>query len=208
MQGKELLHNVKGYLVGVFSLGKQSLDVKMNYIIKILITELRKVTIISDSMAKYVSGIEGCIVQAFRGDTIARLTQRLQRQEAELEKFQYVIFHVGTNDIGNRASKREMLSDFGNLIGVCRKIKPSINICISAIIPRPIDHSVTDLVISEVNSYLNKEMSKDMQFKFLCTYKPFTLFFFVIGFCCLFLFFCFGRWVGPSLVKSMFDYYL
>ena len=125
-------------------------------------------------MAKYVSGIEGCKVQAFRGDTIARLTQRLQRGEADLENFQFVIFHVGTNDIGNRASKREMLSDFGNLIGVCRKIKPSISICISAILPRPIDHSITEVVIREVNSYLNKEMRKQMQFKFVCTYKPFT----------------------------------
>ena len=89
----------------------------------------------------------------------ATLIQRLHRQEAQLENFHFVIFHVGTNDIGNRASKKEILSDFGNIIGVCRKIKPSINICISAILPRPIDHSITDFVIREVNFY-NKRWVK------------------------------------------------
>ena len=88
----------------------------MNCILKILITELRKVPIISDSMAKYVSGIEGCIVQAFQGDSITRLTQRLQRHEAELENFQFVVFNVEINCIGNRTTKREILSLFGNLI--------------------------------------------------------------------------------------------
>lgn len=138
------------------------------------IAELKKVTIISDSIAKYISGIDGCVTQPFRGDTIAKLTNRLQYHEADLESFDYVIFHVGTNDIGNRASAKHIISDYGNLIGVCRKVKPSINIVVSAILPRPIDHKITDPVIREVNSYLNKFMSKDMNFKFVCSYKPFT----------------------------------
>lgn len=91
-----------------------------------------------------------------------------------LEDFDFVIFHVGTNDIGKRSSFNSIVSDFGNLIAVCRKVKSSIRIIVSAIIPRPVDHFVTDPVIRRVNSYLFKNMSKNMNFKFICTYKPFT----------------------------------
>lgn len=135
---------------------------------------MRKVTIISDSIAKYVSGIDGVVVQAFSGDTISRLTNRLLSRQASLENFDYVIFHVGTNDIANRSSFNAIISDFGNLIAMCRKVKPSIKIIVSAILPRPVDHDITEPVIKQVNSYLLKRMSKNMNFQFICTYKPFT----------------------------------
>ena len=48
-----------------------------------MISEAKKV-IISDSMAKYVSGIEGVRLQAFRGDTVARLINRIANREADL----------------------------------------------------------------------------------------------------------------------------
>lgn len=135
---------------------------------------MRQVTIISDSIAKYVSGIDGVVVQAFSGDTVSRLANRLLSRQASLEQFDYVIFHVGTNDIANRASFNAIISDFGNLIAICRKVKPNIKIIVSAILPRPVDHATTDSVIRQVNSYLMKNMSRNMNFRFICTYKPFT----------------------------------
>lgn len=81
---------------------------------------------------------------------------------------------MGTNDIGNRACFKAIISDFGNLVAICRKQKPKINIIISAIIPRPKDHLVTDPMIRGVNKYLDKNMSKNHNFKFIYTYKPFT----------------------------------
>ena len=72
----------------------------------IIITELRKVTIMSDSIAKYVTVIDGVTFQAFRGDTISRITNRLLTGEAKIEKIDFVIFHVGTNDIGRGAFSR------------------------------------------------------------------------------------------------------
>lgn len=137
------------------------------------VPEAKKVTIISDSIAKYITGIDGMLLQAFSGDTLARLTNRLLTKEANIEPFDYVLFHVGTNDIGKRASFHSIMSDFGNLIGVCRKVKPGIKIIISAIIPRPVDHEITDPMIRKVNKYLQLNMSKNMNFKFICTYKPF-----------------------------------
>lgn len=66
------------------------------------------------------------------------------------------------------------MSDFGNLVAICRKQNPGIKIIISAIIPRPRDHSDTDPMIRSVNTYLQKTMSKRLNFHFICTYKPFT----------------------------------
>lgn len=101
------------------------------------------------------------------------MANRLKNGEVTLSDFDYVIFHVGTNDVGNKASFDAMISDYGNLIGICRKVKPNINIVISAILPRPVDHDITDTHIRRVNSYLLNNMSKSMNFKFIKTYRPF-----------------------------------
>ena len=52
-----------------------------SYSVYVYITEVRKVTIISDSIAKYVSGIEGCT-----GNTMYKLTNRIQTKDADLNK--------------------------------------------------------------------------------------------------------------------------
>ena len=58
-------------------------------------------------------------------------------------------------------------------MGICRTKKPSIQIIVFAILPRPVDHAVTDPVVRGVNKHLKEFMSKSMRFKFVCTYKPF-----------------------------------
>ena len=90
-----------------------------------------------------------------------------------LDKFDYVLIHVGTNDVARKALFDEIISDYGNLVGICRKVKPGIKILISAILPRPVDHENTDQVIKRINGYLLNNMSKAMNFKFLKTYRPF-----------------------------------
>ena len=91
-----------------------------------------------------------------------------------LNNFGVVIFHVGTNDIDIRAFFKAIISDFGNLIAICRKENPGIRITIPAIILRPKDHSLTDQMIRDVNSYLSKNIFKSQNFKCICKYKPFT----------------------------------
>lgn len=138
-----------------------------------LVAEMKKVTIVSDSIAKYVFGIEGVLLQAFRGDTIGRISSRIKSGEVKLNGFDYVIFHVGTNDIGRKSPFDSIISDYGNLIGICRQANPNIKIIMSAILPRPIDHDVTDNIIRRVNGYLNSNMSKPMNFRFIKTFRPF-----------------------------------
>ena len=55
-----------------------------------------------------------------------------------LDKFAYVLIHVGTNYVARKASFDGIISDYSNLVGICRKVKPSIKILISAILPRPV----------------------------------------------------------------------
>ena len=84
-----------------------------------------------------------------------------------------MIIHVGTNDIGERAPYQSIISDYGNPIGIIRQKKRGINIIMSAIIPRPKDYALSDPMIRKNKQYLQKSMSKNMNFKFICTYKPF-----------------------------------
>ena len=52
------------------------------------------------------------VLQAFSGDTIARLANRLINKEATIDNFNYVIFQVGTNDIAKKASFQSIISYF------------------------------------------------------------------------------------------------
>ena len=54
-----------------------------------------------------------------------------------------------------------------------RRKYPKINIIMSAIIPRPRDHGNTEDPIKRINSYMEKVMSKTLNFKFINTYRPF-----------------------------------
>ena len=138
-----------------------------------IFAEYREVTIIADSIAKSLSGLHGVTLQIFSGLAIIQIASEIDNDGANLEPYGYVIIHAGTNAIGYRCSYRDILSDYGNLVVICRKKKPSIQIVISAILTRPKDHVITDPVIRDVNKHLRLYMSKSMRVKFVCTYKPF-----------------------------------
>lgn len=143
------------------------------YLCIYLFAELKRVTIVSDSIAKYVTGIDGVHLQAFSGDTIARMANRVLSGQVNLDNYDYVLFHVGTNDVARKSDFESIISDYGNLIGICRRKKPNINIIISAILPRPVDHDRSDPIIRRINAYLNRTMCKSLNFKFIPTYRPF-----------------------------------
>lgn len=110
-------------------------------------------------------------LSAYPGATIAKLSLLFSRGEINLEPHEIIIVHVGTNNIGRRDSYEDILSDFGNLIASIRKCKPSIRIIVSSILPRPVDHDITDSMIKKVNLCLRTRMSQDLGFKFICSYK-------------------------------------
>ena len=131
--------------------------------------------ILGDSIPKYVSDIEGVKLQSFSGDTIAKLSHKIDTEQVSMENFDYALIHVGTNDVDNLVNiepkykqkqfdiKRAyicMNSDYGNLIEVIRKKKPKLSIFLSAILPRPKDHMNTDPLIRKVNGNIEKQMAK------------------------------------------------
>ena len=97
--------------------------------------------------------LDGVVVKCFPSATIAKLS-RLLSTDVNLHNFEYIIIHVGTNNIGNRDSFGNILSDYGNLIASVKKLKSSIRIIVSAILPRPVDHDNTDSMIKAVNMEL------------------------------------------------------
>ena len=86
----------------------------------------------------------------------------------QLDKFDFVIYHLCTNDIGLRTKAKHLLSDYANLVAVSRKVNTHIKIVILAILPIPVDYKVSQSVIKEVSSYLNEFMRKDHP------YHPYT----------------------------------
>lgn len=136
-----------------------------------MLTEYRKVIIVGDSIIKDLNHIDGVTLKAFPGATIGKLAVLFSKGHISLEEYDYIIIHVGTNNVGNRNSVDHIKSDYGNLVATVRKLKPHIRIVISSILPRPVDHKITDPVIRDINKYLNSVMSKDLNFKFICSYK-------------------------------------
>ena len=114
----------------------------------VLFTENRRVIILGDSIVKDLPPIDGVFIKSFPGATIANLAMHIDNRYVNLTKFDYIIVHVGTNNIDNRDSMGAMLSHYGNLIGSIKVKKPSIRIIMSSILPRPYDHEDTDIMIS------------------------------------------------------------
>jgi lysophospholipase L1-like esterase len=109
----------------------------------------------------------------YPGTTISRLAHLFWSKRISLEKFDFIIVHVGTNDVAQGRSVGSILSDYGNLIAAIRSVKRSISIIVSSILPRPVDQKITDGVIFEINTNLRENISKDLSFKFVRSYRPF-----------------------------------
>ncbi|XP_053409046.1 uncharacterized protein LOC128559928 [Mercenaria mercenaria] len=135
--------------------------------------DCRKVVIVGDSIIKHIPPIEGVTVKSFPGATIGKLHYLLEKGFLSLKGFSYIILHVGTNNIARNCSVSDMLADFTNLLAKIRKISPEIHIIVSAILPRPVDIKVTEKKIKEFNLMLDTQLSKDLKFKFIKSYRPF-----------------------------------
>ena len=133
--------------------------------------ENRKVLIVGDSIIKDISHIDGVTLKAFPGATIGKLSILISNGSVDLHDFDYMIIHVGTNNIGKRDSFDNMISDYANLVAIIRRRKPDMRIIVSSILPRPVDHSITDSMIKKINFHLKSVMSQDLNFKFISSYK-------------------------------------
>ena len=92
--------------------------------------------------------------------------------EVNLSRFDYIIVHVGTNNVDRRHSYDDIITDYGNLIPIIKKKIRSIRIIISAILPRPEDHDDTDSMLKKgLKKCLHTKMGPDLDFDFVETWK-------------------------------------
>ena len=78
----------------------------------------RKCTIVCDSIAKYVSDLRGTEVKAFPGINVSRLSNKISRDMVNLDS-DYVILHVGTNDV-NTLTVDEICASYNDLISLVK----------------------------------------------------------------------------------------
>ena len=140
----------------------------LNVLLFVVFLACRKVVIVGDSIIKDIRDIVGVTVRPFPSAIIGALTYFIEDKKIDLQPYDYIILHVGINNIGNRDRYDGMISDYASLIAIVRRCKPDIRIVVSSILPRPVDH---DKMIKSVNRHLKDVMSKDLNFAFVCSYK-------------------------------------
>ena len=131
---------------------------------------IRKCTIVSDSIAKNVAGIRDTKICAFPGINVSRLTQKISKGWVDIDS-EYVILHVGTNDI-NSLTVSEICASFNDLISIVGQ-KSSCEILVSSVLPRPIDFEVNGSKVIALNHSLEK-LCKSRRITFLRSFKPFV----------------------------------
>ena len=100
-------------------------------------------TIISVSIPKYVRGIDGCTTQSFPGDTLARLTDFVSNGRINLHNINFVIVHVGTNNVSSSESIDTILSYYGDWIHQI-KSKTDAKIVFTSLFSRLVDFKLSE----------------------------------------------------------------
>lgn len=129
-----------------------------------------KCIVLSDSMAKHVSGIRGTKIVAFPGINISRLSSKISQGMICFD-CSYIIVHVGTNDISGHLTEDEIVALFNELITLIRS-KCCGRILMSSILPRPIDFERNGNKVKNVNNKL-AALCKSRNVTFLRSFKPF-----------------------------------
>lgn len=130
---------------------------------------VRKLHIVSDSIAKHITDIREAKVIAFPGINVSRLTNKISQGLVDMRS-KYVLFHVGTNDI-NTLTVEEICSSFNDLITTVRT-KYMCNVLVSSVLPRPIDFEVNGEKVTQLNFALEK-LCKERRARFVRSFKPF-----------------------------------
>ena len=133
------------------------------------------VTIISDSIAKHISGISNTVVQAFPGVNITQMQHIIKHKQAIIN-YKYTILLVGTNNIASSRSIGEIMSFYNDLITTI-KSRSSTSIIVFAIIPRPCDleDDPTEHRVKKMNREV-KKMFERWHLQFLHTFRFFFFF--------------------------------
>lgn len=125
----------------------------------------------SASIPKYVSDIDGCTTQAFPGATISRITALVRSGRVNLSSVDFVIIHVGTNNIGSDQSVDAILGHYGDLIYTIKR-NTTAKLILTSILPRLVDHKKTQAKVTAVNAAL-KDLCRRRHLLYCNLYRSF-----------------------------------
>ena len=100
-------------------------------------------SILCDSIGKHVQAFDDCVIHAFPGTTIQRLTSKIKRQPNLVRNATFVLIHVGTNNVHSH-TPAEIRRLFELLVDQIVVVVPNARIMISAILPRLCDFDATN----------------------------------------------------------------
>ena len=132
------------------------------------------VLLLTDSIGKHVSGVDGLEVWDLPRYTITKMAGEYERDrnlKLTLKQKKAVILQVGTNDI-HYLDPGQMISNINNLIFKIREANKDIDVLFSAILPRPCDSSDANQEVKDANVDIEKAC-KARKFSFLHTFRPF-----------------------------------
>jgi hypothetical protein len=104
-------------------------------------------------------GIDGCTTQAFHGATVTRLADFVSNGRINLKNVNFVIVHVGTNNVSSSQSVDTILSYHGDLIHQI-KSKTDAKIIFTSLLPRLVDFKLSQAKLNKVNSELRRLCSR------------------------------------------------
>lgn len=133
--------------------------------------------ILSDSILKYMEGISGTHVIAFRGAQIQELTELVVQGDSRLSGMvdaRVIVLHVGTNNVDrrNKMTVDKIIQKFRHLIATVQVRCEHARIIISAIIPRLKDLDATRDDVIKINKLL-RDFEASHGVKVIPTFKRF-----------------------------------
>jgi hypothetical protein len=114
-----------------------------------------QVTLISDSICKWVNDIPHLEIQAIPGLSLTTVVENITNGTLKIDGFHGIIFHVATNDVTRNSPETigDLMSD---LVTYLRQATPLTRLGVSMILPRPKDSDEMDSKRRQANSVLKK----------------------------------------------------
>ena len=125
-------------------------------------------------MVKYVRYIPYTEVQSYPGATVEKLTEYVENGIAVTAAYQYIIIHIGTNNIKS-STVEDMILAYKALLSSVWGYNPKADILLSAILPRPVDFLILGDKVKLFNTKISS-LATETKCTFLKTYRPFLKF--------------------------------
>lgn len=103
---------------------------------------------------------------------LASLVVNIRHREIDITPFKTILIHVGTNDIAEGTAVGPIQSQFEHLLSVIRRENFTVNIMISALLPRPVDEHYTRVDVKHLNDNLLSLCARN-HIAYVPSFRPF-----------------------------------